>query len=537
LATQAGKVGLSGQIGHTSQTNPTNSLSFFREDKIPGTKLLQTGENNNHNKLGYAGAELSFILSKQDFLTAAYVHNKSKGSSYFIQQSELLKTNGEIMEAYQHLNLTDNSSSGTDLNLDYQHNFKRNTEHLLTIAYKVSHSDAVAMTNFSLIPLLNYKEKIARTTNGDGIRERTVQVDYIHPIKKQTLELGVKSIFRRNSSDYYNENLDSVVRIFILDSSQSNTYDYQEHINAAYVALNLNAGNWGIKAGARLEETKVEASFKTSGTAALQDYNNIIPSFNLYRRLKGTSMVKLSYTQRIERPGLYYLDPYVDATDPRNISYGNPGLRPANTHVFSLTYNASIKRSYLRFDITHYFTNNSIQQITVLGTDTIARTSFGNTGRNKTTSFSLNGNINLSKKSSVILNSTTNFLTYSGSINGELRNRDGCVYNLSGTFTYHAKGWRLNSTIGYSSAAISLQGKAGGNTWSNASVNRVFLKNNKASIGLSVKSLFQKNRTSFNETSDPAFYQMRQTYVPVRYYTISLNFNFGKVHSGRASQK
>jgi hypothetical protein len=82
-----------------------------------------------------------------------------------------------------------------------------------------------------------------------------------------------------------------------------------------------------------------------------------------------------------------------------------------------------------------------------------------------------------------------------------------------------------------------LQGKAGGNTWSNASVNRVFLKNNKASIGLSVKSLFQKNRTSFNETSDPAFYQMRQTYVPVRYYTISLNFNFGKVQSGRASQK
>jgi hypothetical protein len=369
------------------------------------------------------------------------------------------------------------------------------------------------------------------------MRERTLQADYVQPIKRQILELGIKSTYRQNSSDYYYEHLDTMSSVFVLDSAQSNQYAYKENIFAAYMALNLKKGKWGFKAGARMEQTKVEASFKTSGTAAVQDYRYVIPTVNLLYRLNGGSAIKMSYTQRIERPGLFYLDPYVDATDPRNVRYGNPGLRPVNSHVFSFSYNAIVKHSYISIDITHYFTNNSIQQVTLLGSDTIARTSFENTGRNKSTNFSLSGNLALFKKLSVTINSTTNFISYSGYINGKSRISEGCVYYLSGTLTYRAKGWRLNSTIGYTSPALLLQGKTAGNTWSNASINKAFLKNNKASVGFSVKSLFQKNRTSFTETSDPGFYQVRQTDVPIRYYTILFNYNFGKVQSGRTSQK
>lgn len=61
-----------------------------------------------------------------------------------------------------------------------------------------------------------------------------------------------------------------------------------------------------MKIGARLERTTINASFKSAAVVSRQ-YLNFIPNINLWRRLKGADIIRISYTQRLERPGFYYI--------------------------------------------------------------------------------------------------------------------------------------------------------------------------------------------------------------------------------------
>lgn len=146
--------------------------------------------------------------------------------------------------------------------------------------------------------------------------------------------------------------------------------------------------------------------------------------------MKGTSTARFSFSQRIERPVLNYLNPYVYLIDPRNISYGNPKLHPTISNVFNLSYNTYINSSSISATVFYHFTNNSIQQFTSLGSDLVARTTFGNIATNKTAGFSLNGNTTLFKKLTLNLNTTSTYVKYSSSFVSKAKK--GFIFNVTG---------------------------------------------------------------------------------------------------------
>jgi hypothetical protein len=291
-------------------------------------------------------------------------------------------------------------------------------------------------------------------------------------------------------------------------------------------------GKWGLRAGMRLEQAKINARFMTSRSTAEHRYSNLIPNIILSRQFKGASIIKLSYTQRINRPDLYFLNPYVDNADPWNISYGNPHLQPAIAHVFNLAYNIFVKHSSVIIALSRYFTNNAIQQFTTLGADTVARTTYGNIGSNRNYNFSLGANATLFKKLSLNLNSGANHVEYSTVINNKPRNNEGFTYYVTGSASLRLKTWRLGGTFSYNAPNVFLQGKTAGYTSTNLSLHKYLFKNNKANIGLSIANPFQKQRHFITEVVDPAFYQLQQSCVVVRRYNFSVYYNFTKIKSG-----
>jgi outer membrane receptor protein involved in Fe transport len=288
-------------------------------------------------------------------------------------------------------------------------------------------------------------------------------------------------------------------------------------------------GKWGLKMGGRLEQAKVYAHFISSGTMAIQHYLNFIPNITLSRQLKGISMISASYTQRIERPNLQYLDPYVDLTDPWNISYGNPKIQPALANVFDMSYNVYIKKTSVNINVFHQFTNNSIQQFTTLAADTISRTTYGNIGKNQNSSFSVSGNTTLFKKLGITLNSTANYVQYTSNINGKPQSNDGLTYHISGSANLRLKSWRLGSKMSYNAPTIFLQGRSAGYISNSITINKYFFKNNKANIALSTSSPFSQYRHSFTEISDPTFYQLRKRSTVIRRFNISFSYRFSKL--------
>lgn len=529
------KFGFSGYFGNNNSLSRTSS-NFFRENFNQKNILKQTGESETKNSSAYLGTEFSYELDSLNLITANYGYNSSKGDNSFTQQVNLLNGSGNSIEQYRYLNQGNTKWNGNDFGLDYQHNFKKNDEQLLTISYQLNNSNNTNPFYYTRQTTNNTQTNYS--DNNDNYAEHTAQADYFYSVKQKTIELGIKSIYRINKSEYsYLAQLPGSSQ-YILDSSQSDKFDYRQTIYAAYASLSVKRKSAGLKIGLRLEDTEVNAKFRTTHSHATQSYLNLIPNFIFSQKLKGPGVIKLSYTQRIERPGLYYLNPYVDISDPKNISYGNPKIHPAINNVLHLAYNTFISGYSINADLFHNFTNNSIQKFTVLGTDSITRTTYDNIGKNQATGISVNGITTLFKNLSININSTVSYVKFSGLINGHKRNNEGALINMFGYGSYRfEKGWRASSSVGYSSANISLQGKSSGYGWNTISIQKDILQDNHASISLSVTSPFKKYRHFFNEINDPEFHLLQESNFIIRKFNLSYNYRFGKLQDDIARKK
>jgi outer membrane receptor protein involved in Fe transport len=539
LTVKTGKFGFSGNYGSNSWASPVNRNNFIRTDKTDGTQLTQNGEGKNSGLNQYGSAQASFEFDSLNLLTANYSAYNGHDDNKMDLQVALEDANENFLQKYRRQNKSSEGWNGFDIGLDYQRGFVKSADQLLTLSYKYNLGGNKALTDFNYIPEINYEAQTGKTQNRSQEGEHTVQADYVQPFGKNTLEVGAKSITRLNSSTYFYSVLNPENGEFEINPAQSNDFSYHQDIYAGYLSLNLKKNNWGLKLGSRLEETKVNATFTTSETAAKQDYFNLIPSAALSRKLTETQDLKFSYTQRLQRPGLWLLNPYTDSTDKKNISYGNPGLDATTSHSFELGHSTFIKNSSFNSSIFYTFTNNAIQQYTtqIEGTDVLA-TTFENLGKEQNLGLSLNSSLNLTKKLNLSLNTNVNYIALSSMVNGQEVQNNGVTGNIYGYGSYKfEKNWRFNSNAGYFSRNVLLQGRSGGYFYSSFSLGKTFLKDDKATFSLTASNPFQKYRTWKNTLDDAAFSQQQQSIHQIRRFGFSLSYKFGKLEGGIAQKK
>ncbi|QCR23045.1 outer membrane beta-barrel family protein [Pontibacter sp. SGAir0037] len=539
LTAKAGKFGFSGYFGQSTYYSPTSRNYSLREDRIFNTELEQIGRSNSEGNFQYFSGEVSFELDTLNLFTANYNFNISNGENTNFQDVNQVDYTGQPIRAFSRISDGTNEWSGNDFGVDYQRTFKKSKEQLFTLSYKYNSSGNGSLSNFRTEPRLNYSSEAYATENDGRSTEHTVQADYVQPIKKHTFEVGVKGIFRLNSSDYFYKRFTNIdLGTYELVPELSNNFDYRQDIYAAYSSINLKKDKWGMKVGLRLEETVIDANFRSSKRFVEQDYFNPIPNVTISRMLKSMSSVRFSYTQRIERPSLYLINPYVNAIDTFNISYGNPKLEPATNNVFTLAYNTFIKGSSINASLFHNFTNNSIQRYTTLGSDSIARTTYENIGKNRTYGLSLFGNTTLFKKLSINLNGTLNYVQLNSFVDGQPQDNSGLTANIFAYSSYRfEKDWRLSGNIGYNSPSVLLQGRSAGYMFNSLSLSKQFLKENKATVNFSVSNPFQKERRYFNEVQGPEFTQLMESYFIQRRFNLSFNYRFGKLKGDIARKK
>jgi len=525
-----GRFGFSGQVAGNAQNNPVNSQRSFREQKREYNRFEQKGESKTNNVFQYTTGEVSYDVSSTDLVIINYGLNNNSSVNEFRQAGTFLDSTSIVTGSYNRINNTNNKGKGYDVGLNYQHSFKNNDKQLLTVFYKLSNNSNSSNTDLVLAPVYNYSGQVSKTNNSDGQRERGFQLDYVHPVHQHTLESGLKSNLLLSSSDYFYKHFDSSKKVYIADTALSNNFTYRQLVQAAYATLDFKKDLWQIRIGARLERTVINASFKSSAAVVSRRYVNFIPNISLSRRLNGSDIIRLSYTQRLERPGFYFINPYVDVSNPGNISYGNPALRPAVSHLINCSYNIVVKNSFLSVGMAHTFTNNAIQQFTSLGADTITRTTYGNIGRYRNNSVSLMINTTFFKKLGFSFNSITSYIKLTSTIKGTQQINKGFSVNLFSAASYRINSrWRINSDISYNSSSFSAQGRTGGFIKNSLSVNKQFLKNNKAGLSISVSNPFQKKRHTFTDINDPLFYQLQESWNEVRRLGVSFNYRFGKV--------
>lgn len=373
--------------------NSQSGLETFGTD---ATNLQQTNANTNWGKFLYNSEELSYEIDSLNLITATFDINHGGFNSEGDQFSQEFDAANALIQSYRVKNTGNNGWNGLDLGINYQLGFKHNKDRLLTLSYKYSKQPNTNENDELISDRFDYGLPSFIQQNNAKLIEQTAQVDYVHPLKKLNIEGGLKGIFRTATSDFSTSDLDSLTNSYLVDPNSVNNFNYQQDIYSLYNTYQLNLTNWAIKAGARVETTTVNADFLSGGDKVNQDYSNFIPSVSLQRKFKDGTSINFGFTNRIQRPDIYELNPFVDRSNPRFISTGNPDLMPVVNHTFELSYSHFSKGS-VNLGLSYAFANNAIQSVTKL-VDTVTYTTNQNVGSDKNLGFNAGINYPITKK-------------------------------------------------------------------------------------------------------------------------------------------
>lgn len=531
-----GKFGVSGYAGFNRQRTQTtasgNTQNFFNTNSLidqAGTNTFGGGTNT------YGNAELSYEIDSLNLVTGSlefYGGNYNQSTTQLSNQFN----NGVLNQRF----FLDNSGTGRyqgiDAGINYQLGFKNKKDKLLTLSYKYGNSPYKQSNNILLSQQLNYNTPNYNQYNNAGNTSHTIQLDYVHPLKKVNIEAGAKAILRNNYSDFQSENYNPVTKQYELNSAQTNQFTYQQDVYSIYNSYQVKLTKWTAKGGLRLEHTQVNADFITTGSTLDRGYNNFIPSLSIQRSLKSSSL-NLGFTQRIQRPGIWQLNPFVDRSNPKFINTGNPDLRPELNNTFELTY-SNFKKGSINIGLNYAFSNNAIQNVTSSAAgiingqpDVITTTTYQNLGSNRTLGATFNINESLSKKITVSLNGQLSHVWLKGTYNGSFYQNDGYIGNafLNAGYKF-ADNYRFGFDAGYFSGDVFLQGRSTKFIYNSYSLVKDFM-NKKATISLVANNPYGKYFTYRNYTNTPDFTQSSYGQNLYRTFAVRFSYKFGKLNS------
>jgi outer membrane receptor for ferrienterochelin and colicin len=409
---------------------------------------------------------------------------------------------------------------------DYTKKFQRSEDQKLIIAFQL---EGDLSDNDNEKELSNIANLEKNTNNGTN-REFTVQIDYVHPFSKAfKLETGAKTIIRDLESDF-SRNFISPENINILDTANTDIFSYNQNVYAAYVSgtLQLPYG-FSLMPGVRFEETYITGKYKFFNGPFENAYDNWFPSISLSKKFKDFSSIKISFDQRLSRPSIDNIDPFVDNQDPQNIRYGNPELSPELSSNHEISYSKFLKGATVNLSVYYKNTLDIIESFLFIDENNISNTTFDNIGTTKSFGLNIFSSLTLFKIWQLRGNFNLNKYYISGAGKYEANENDGYKYNafLSSTLNMK-KGWQAEINGHFNSPSYTLQGKNPSFSMYSIGIQKE-IWNKKAKVGIRVAHPFAENKEFLTELSGPTFSQTNRVLMPFRSYGISFSYNFGSL--------
>jgi ferric enterobactin receptor len=529
ISVKQGKLGLTAFGGGGIYNNPQTIDEVNRKSLTTTTSnLIQNNRREKDSHSGYLGTELSYEIDSLNLLSVEFNINGSKSKVMSIHQS-ILNAEAATAQRYHLSNNNDGRGNGWDLALNYQLGFKRNKSRLMTFSYRLNAHDYSEYSDLEISDQLNYSLPNYNQVNMGSTAESTFQIDFIQTVKRLSIEAGVKGIFRRNESDYQYRSINEISGDYELDPTRSNAFNNTQNVFAAYHTYQFTLKNWGFKLGLRLEKTLIEADFISTATKISQDQFNLVPAVVISKKFNNKSTLNLGYTQRIQRPGIYQLNPFVDRSNPNVQFSGNPNLRPVIANAVQLGYSIQ-GTAFIHINLDYTSFDALINQVAEYDPENnITRIAYQNTGKASMLGTGLSINYPATKFLTLNVNAKAALARVEGISNGLHLSTEGLMYSFSLSPGYNfGQGWRANGNLNIRSKSFSLQRETNAYISSSLSVSKELVKK-KLTLSSSINNPFSKFRNSMVNLTGPGFEQISIDRLYSRSYRMSLNYNFGKL--------
>ena len=518
---QQGKFSYSANV-MTSYNKPGSTKTETEQIQANGNSQLMTSDNDLKTPFTMGSLSLGYQIDSMSTLNlTAQVNSMS------------MKTAGTSMTTINGLNnnfsygsTTDMKNSRTSFNgsLDYQRFFNQDHTKSLALTYQLDYNPTKSeMTNRFNTQSMTMDLTDRYSENKNKTMSHTFQLDYTMPlVTGHTLSLGSKLQLHDATADskYYLKS--------VYDPSSSSEYEYKNSILAGYGEYAGNFNKFGVKAGLRYEYTWQNVEYHLgNGEDFKKDYGTLVPSASLQYTISQGSNLGLTYNMRISRPGISYLNPYVDKSNPIALTYGNPELDVEKSHNLSLVYNLFTPKLMVNLNLHHNFVDNAISQYSFYDSDNLLNTTYGNIVQRHQTG--LNGYVNylMTKNTRLFFNGSLNYLDLKS--DALEQNNSGWTFNamvgLQQTLPWNLK---LSAFAITSTKSYTLQGWSGGFNLLTASLSKSLLKDK---LNLSVSAMMGLNSGGKlnieSDTKGKDFTTHTNVRVPISGVTFTVSYTFG----------
>ncbi|PSK90414.1 TonB-dependent receptor domain-containing protein [Taibaiella chishuiensis] len=554
LNARNGNLGLnaffSGNATLRARSLNTQDRSSVNAADATTTRLLQEGYNNLSRGGMQAGMGFDWAASKRDIFTGSfqyrYFTNRRDGIT---QLSETVKdAQGKVLSGS---NSTRDVTGGMnnhslEWSLSYKHKFRHEGEEL-NIDYYASYGRPTMQYSQqqayegALMPYTGVASYNPGTNN-----QNNIALEYIRPFsKKLLLEAGAKSSFNHISSLTGISSLSLPGGNYIDDPVQSYNLHYKMNIYAGYLSATLSLFNYvDLKAGLRIEHTDISMDYRDT---RVPSYNTYVPSLILSHKLDESRFVKLAYTHRIERPEYEELNPFLNLSDPYNITTGNPFLKPELGDNFELGYSQSFSNGgNLYVSLVERINSQDIKPFTefypqyIIGDSTyhnISITNKRNIGTEYNTGLMFSGSFPLMPH----LSARANLMVFNRHIINNLAganpltNSFSCNANLNVNYQFPHD--IVAEVFGnYKSPFNNIQGK-NPQFFTYTLAIRKQLWHKKASLGFTATNPFANSVRQVTTISNDVYQAYNIRLIPLRSLGITFSYRFGKLDFGKNNKQ
>ena len=518
---QQGKFSYSANV-MTSYNKPGNTTTETEQVQENGATQLLTSENDLKTPFTMGNLTLGYQIDSMSVLNlTAQVNSmniKTTGTS--------LTTLSGYGNDFSYGSTTEMKNKRTSFSgsLDYQRFFNQDHTKSLALTYQLNYSPAKTEMTNSFNVVSDYIDLTDRYSDSkNNTTSHTFQVDYTTPIGKgQTLSLGGKLQLHDATADskYYLKG--------VYDPTSSSDYEYKNSILAGYGEYAGNFNKLGVKAGLRYEYTWQDVEYHLgNGEDFKKTYGTLVPTASLQYTLSQGSNLGLTYNMRISRPGITYLNPYVDKTNPIALTYGNPELDVEKSHNFSLVYNLFNPKLMVNLNLHHNFMDNAIAQYSFYDSNNLLNTTYGNVVKSHQTGLSGYVNYLVTKNTRLFFNGGLNYTDMRSDVLAQSNSgwTANAMIGLQQTLPWDLK---LSAFAITSTKSYSLQGWNGGFNLLTGSLSKSLLKDK---LTLSVSGVVGLNKGGKlnieSRSSGKDFTSHTNVKVPIYGVTFTVSYTFG----------
>lgn len=533
LALKYGKFGFTGNASYYKFKRPESESVFEREDIAPNpiNRLTQDGRSKSDGGGLYLNGALSYEPDTLNLFNASISRFGGKFKSINNQHGESI---GAQNYSFDGLSNSTNEYGGVNASVDYQRSFRKKDETLVaSYRFEQNPNNSEYENHFTNVEgnyfyPNNYRQ---RSVNDAGGKEHTGQIDYVNPItNKHSIEIGMKYIFRDNSSLGNNTFFDVTDNIWKQDFSRKNDLEHQQNITSGYAGYSFKTGKIGVKAGLRGEHTKQKIHFMSSNDTTINtDFFDMVPSLTFSYQLGMTQTIRAGYNMRISRPGIWYLNPYINDVNPTNISYGNPNLEAEQTHSFNINYGSFSQKVNFNTTLSYSMSKNAITSYSFVE-DGVTNNTYANIGKNQNVGLNLYGSWTPTQMIRLFANANVNYTDIRSSVNEQLKNNGFSGQGFSGLTITLPRDFRIGANAGVFTNRVQLQTTQSTFYFYSFNVMKSFL-NKKLDVNISTNSPFSKYLEINSTTTGEGFVQKSKFMNPMRTARINITYRFGDLKS------